>query len=95
MAFDKGRHLLLSLDVWKLVANRGDLTVKGEAAERSISLRRSSAVFEGKAKPGDLHPTAFVNCFGSVRESNGKIWRFGNRREDRLERPGHKGRRGR
>lgn len=94
MGFDKGRHLLVSIDVWKLLASRDDLSGEAESLGRRIALRRSKTIFQGKAKPGDLHLTGFVNCFGGVYETGRKAWNFGNPREDGLEHPGNRSKRG-
>lgn len=91
MNCDKGRHVLVALGVWDILAARSNLAAEGKAAGRVVLLRRSRTIFEGKSKQGDLSPTRFVNCFGSVRESMRKGWRFGISREDRLEHPGQKG----
>jgi hypothetical protein len=85
--------MLVSLDVWDMLAGRKEMVVRQRMARRSVVLRRSKTVFEGRVKTGDLRAIGFVNCFGSVREPKGGIWRFGNSREDGLKPPGQTSRR--
>lgn len=87
LSCDKLTHIMFSLSLWTSICGSNDLSTAIECGNATIFLQRSQKIFRGKFKPKDRRETAFVNCFGEVRDSSGS-WTFGLEDETGLNHPG-------